>query len=415
MKKAIKFFTAFLAVAVCFVYTAIAYLNYNLSNNYQVIGGEELNIAAKMPVSAVNIDAKTTDTPLNNSVGSRYNVKLNLFGIIPVKTANIQVIDKMYVAPLGIPFGMKIYTDGVLVINISPVDTAGGYVSPAEKCGIKVGDTIISINNKKVYTNEDVAEIIETCESSEISVTVRRDNVLKTLILHPEISVSTGTKKAGIWVRDSSAGIGTLTFYYPVNNTLCGLGHAVCDTDTGKILEVDSGDIAGAEIVSYTKATHGTPGELNGRITSYKYGDLLRNCECGVYGTVNAEFIGYDLVQVALKQEIQNGTAYVISTVNGSQPKMYTCEVKVNGYKNAENKDLTIKITDEELLSTTGGILQGMSGSPLIQNGKLIGAVTHVLVDDPTKGYGIFAENMLETAQTVVQGLAPADKLKEAS
>ena len=408
MKKTIKIFTSFLTVAVCLVYAAIAYLNYNLSNSYQVIGGEELNILSKMPVSAVNIDARATDTSINNSVGSNYNVKLNLFGIIPVKTANIKVIDKMYVAPLGIPFGMKMYTNGVLVVNISPVDTANGYISPAEKCGIKIGDTIISINNKKVYTNEDVAEIIENCESSEVSVTIRRDNVLKTLILHPEISVSTGTKKAGIWVRDSSAGIGTLTFYYPVNNTLCGLGHAVCDADTGKILDVDSGEITGAEIISYTKATNGTPGELNGRITSHKYGDMLRNCEFGVYGTIYTGFTDYDLVQVALKQEIKNGTAYIISTINGSQPKMYTCEVKVNGYKNAENKDLTIQITDAERLNTTGGILQGMSGSPILQNGKLVGAVTHVLLDDPTRGYGIFAENMLENAQKAEQSLKKA-------
>lgn len=401
MKKAIKIFTIFLSIAVCFVYVAVAYLNYNLSNRYQVISGENLNIDSKVPVSVVNIDTKTTDTANFASVGSNYNVKLNLFGIIPVKTANIQVIDKMYVAPLGIPFGMKMYTDGVLVVNISPVDTADGYVSPAEKCGIKVGDTIISINNTKVYTNEDVAEIIENSTNDDLSVTIRRDNILKTVILHPEISVSTGTKKAGIWVRDSSAGIGTLTFFYPLNNTICGLGHAVCDADTGKILEINSGEMAGAEIISYTKASSGTPGELNGRITSYKYGDLLCNCQYGVYGTVKTEFNNYDLVQVALKQEIENGTAYIISTVDGNGPKMYACEVKVNGYKNSENKDLTIKITDEELLSVTGGILQGMSGSPIIQNGKLIGAVTHVLIDDSTTGYGIFAETMLSTAQGI--------------
>jgi stage IV sporulation protein B len=180
---------------------------------------------------------------------------------------------------------------------------------------------------------------------------------------------------------------------------VCGLGHGICDKDTGSLLTVNSGELVGAEIVSVKKAVAGEPGELTGRITLQKFGAIKLNSERGVYAVANNSFITENLMPIALKQEIVNGEATVITTVDGGTPKEYACTVKVHNKNGVQN--LTVKITDSELLSKTGGIVQGMSGSPLIQNGKLIGAVTHVFVNDPTRGYGIFIENMLAEAEKI--------------
>ncbi len=404
----IKSVTVLLSVICIAVFSAVFYLSGSLSDNYKVLSGESLYISSKIPVTAKYLGENKAEAKLYNSIGANYDVELRIFGIIPISKANVEVVDDMYVSVLGSPFGMKIYTDGVLIVALSEVDTASGNCSPATKCGLKVGDYIVTIDGKKVYTNEDVSEIIENSNGRNINIVVNRDGKILPLILTPEISVSTGVHKAGIWVRDSSAGIGTLTFYYPYNNVICGLGHGICDKDTGSLLTVNSGELVGAEIIALKKAVAGDPGELNGRITLSKYGDIVINSNCGVYATATGNYSKANLIPVALKQEIQNGEATVITTVSGGKPKEYKCTVKI--YDKSGVQNLIVKITDEELINATGGIVQGMSGSPIIQNGKLIGAVTHVLVDDPKKGYGIFAETMLETAQSVSE-----QQLKDAS
>ena len=404
----IKALTVLLLVFCIAVFSAIFYLSNNISENYKVPSGETLILPTRLPVTAKYSGDSQAEAKLYQSIGSAYEVQLKLFGLIPINRARVEVVDDMYVAVLGTPFGMKIYTDGVLVVALSDVDTAAGNCSPATKCGIKIGDYIVTLDGKKVYSNEDVGELIEQSAGRPINVVVKREEKVIPLTLCAEKSVSTGSYKAGIWVRDSSAGIGTLTFYYPYNNVVCGLGHGICDKDTGSLLTVNSGELVGAEIVSVKKAVAGEPGELTGRITLQKFGAIKLNSERGVYAVANNSFITENLMPIALKQEIVNGEATVITTVDGSAPKEYTCTVKVHNKNGVQN--LTVKITDSELLSKTGGIVQGMSGSPIIQNGKLIGAVTHVLIDEPTKGYGIFAENMLETAQSVAE-----EQLKDAS
>ena len=234
----------------------------------------------------------------------------------------------------------------------------------------------------------------------------------------PELCYQSGKYKTGIWVRDSSAGIGTLTFYSPALNTICGLGHGICDADTGKLLTLNSGELVKAEILDISVGKSGSPGELIGRFKEQKISNLKINNETGVFGNCN---IGYDnnsLTQLALKQEIAVGDAEILTTTNGEIPKLFKCKIEKIAHNNSITKNMVIKITDEELISKTGGIVQGMSGSPILQNGKLVGAVTHVLVDDPTRGYAIFAENMLETANNVGTGVldCPKDEeLKEAS
>lgn len=417
MKK-IQFFiksvTTLLFLICIAVFSFIIYLSGTLSDNYKVPSGENLQISSVIPIKAEYSESSIAQGQINYSVGTNHQVELKLLGVIPVGKANVEVIDEMYVNVLGTPFGMKIYTDGVLIISLSEVDTPQGSISPAKRCGLKEGDYIVTLDGKKVYTNEDVSLIIEQSGGRALNVVINRDGKIKPLTLVPELSLSTDVYKAGIWVRDSSAGIGTLTFYSPSNNVVCGLGHGICDKDTGSLLTVNSGQLVGAEIISLRKAVIGEPGELTGRITLNKFGNIEINSECGVYAIATKTYFPEKLLPVALKQEIKNGEATVITTISGTEPKEYACSVKIFDESGVQN--LIVKITDEELINATGGILQGMSGSPILQNGKLIGAVTHVLVDDSTKGYAIFAENMLETAQSVGEGSPlPNKQLKDAS
>ena len=323
-----KILTVFLMLFAVIIFSAIIVADGAVEQEYKVISNSPLQINCRIPLSVSRCDNLSVDSKLYNTVGSKYDVELKIFGVIPVKKASVGVVDDMYVSVLGLPFGMKIYTDGVLIIDISDVDSKDGYVKPAKLAGLNIGDFILTIDGKKVYTNEDVAQLIEASGGREMHFVIKRDNVIKNITLKPSLSKSTGLYKAGIWVRDSSAGIGTLTFYCPFNNVLCGLGHSVTDSDTGKVLSIGSGEIVGAEIVSYTKAQKGTPGELHGRLTSTKYATFSLNCAAGVYGKCSNGLKG-ELMQVALKQEIKNGEAYILSTVDGVAPKQYKCNVTI--------------------------------------------------------------------------------------
>ena len=409
MRKFFRILSLSLFVLCIALYSVLFAARSNINDNYKISASDEFSVKTAVPIKVTYCGKNIKNASNNFNVGEKFDVEMKLFGVIPVAKANVEVVDDIYVLPLGIPFGMKIYTKGVLVVDLTDVDTTNGYQSPAKKAGLKIGDLIISVEGQKVYSNADVSEIIEKSEGRELTLLIERNSKTKTIKFKPQKSVSSRVYKAGIWVRDSSAGIGTLTFYSPATNIVCGLGHGVCDNDTGKLLKINSGEIYSAEIISLNKAKTGSPGELKGKITNNKYANILRNCYEGVYGICEENFDTSCVIPVALKQEVENGKAYIITTIDGTAPTLYTCNVrKING---TNNQNLLIEITDKELLKAAGGILQGMSGSPIIQNGKLIGAVTHVLIDDGAKGYGIYAETMLETAQSVSED----KKLKDAS
>ena len=247
-------------------------------------------------------------------------------------------------------------------------------------------------------------EVVEESKDSKIKLQILRENKQQTLYITPVISTDTDSYKIGVWVRDSSAGIGTLTFYSPATDIICGLGHGVSDEDTGKLLKIESGEIVKAKIFDVEKGKKGTPGQLKGRLTAEILGDIALNCSGGVYSVINGEIPFNNLIEVALKTEVTDGDAQILCAVENSAPKLYDCRISLKkGKINAETQNMVVTVTDTELLEKTGGIVQGMSGSPIMQNGRLIGAVTHVLIDDPTKGYGIFAENMLETAKSITK------------
>lgn len=396
LRKSIKIFFTLSAILSVLIFSAIIYVDKNVAESYKINKGEVLKIDSLIPVKATGIEYKDE------------KVKLNIFGIIPAGKTSVQVVENNDVVLLGTPFGIKIYTDGVLVVDFGSVDGENGEVNPAKEAGIKKGDFIVSLNGTHVYTNEDVAAIIKDSNGSPVAAEIVSGGQKKTVYINPVKSKKNGIYRAGIWVKDSSAGIGTLTFYNPSQNTISGLGHGICDTDTGTLLSLASGELVSAEILSIKKGVKGSPGELVGKFTGKSIAHLNLNTEKGVYGRCKININSDNLIKIASKQEIKGGDAQIYTTISDEGPQYYSCKIKVLG--NDETQNLLVTITDQRLLDKTGGIVQGMSGSPIIQNGKLIGAVTHVLVDDPTKGYAIFAENMLETAQSVA-----SEQLKEAS
>ncbi len=393
------------------VFSGVVYLNNVIDREYKIKNGENFYINSIVPITAEYNGAKLSRASGNYGVGEEFEVNLKAFGVIPISTAKVEVIDELQVAVLGLPFGMKIYTKGVLVSDMTDVITSDGSINPAKKAGIKIGDYIISVNGVKITTNEDLGYIVENSGGKPMKFEVMRGNTKIYFNFSAVKAKDSGQYKIGIWVKDSSAGIGTLTFYSPSSNIICGLGHGVCDDDSKKLLEIDKGEIVSAQIISVDKGKLGTPGKLDGRFKYQSLGKIILNCDRGIYSDFKGDLKFTNLTEIALKQEITEGDAEILSTVDGEAPKYYSCKVQIrNSNYNSATQNMLVTVTDSELLSKTGGIVQGMSGSPILQNGKLIGAVTHVLIDDPTRGYAIFAENMLETAKGVANS-----QLKEAS
>ncbi len=302
------------------------------------------------------------------------------------------------VIPCGQPFGIKMLTEGIMVVRLSDINGKSNSC-PAEKAGICVGDIIISVKGEKITSNEDLSKVISSSNGEQIDVKLKRCDSGKeeTLKLTPEYSDNEKCYKTGMWVRDSSAGIGTVTFYIPSTGTFGGLGHPICDADTGEMLPLSSGDICGVSITGYKKGSTNSPGELHGRfISGSQLGTVSQNSEYGVFGTLEKSPSDNEEIEIAGNSEIKTGKAEILTTISGSEPKKYSVNIEQVNPDNPESKNLVIRVTDKTLLNKTGGILQGMSGSPIIQNGKLVGAVTHVFVNNSTMGYGIFADTMYD-------------------
>ena len=376
-----------------------------LPGQFSVFGNQPVTLGGYL--SVVDVEARTAVQ--NPSVrtaastgSSHYQASAKLFGIFPLKEVAVQVTDPASVVIGGVPFGIKIYTDGVLVVGMTDVDTATGPYNPAKSAGIKVGDVIVSINDTPVTTNEQVAQMVEESGGKTMTFRIRRDNIEFDVRFYPARHQTENCWKAGLWVRDSSAGIGMLTFYDEESGMFAGLGHAVCDVDTGDVLPLAGGEIVPVEIYSVVKGESGDPGELRGGFDEGTLGNLLSNGETGVYGYMQPGSLEGQTYPVALKQQIKTGDAQVYTTIDGEGPEWYDIKIEQVRYNDASpSRNMVIEITDERLLEKTGGIVQGMSGSPIVQDGKLVGAVTHVYVNDPQKGFAIFAENMLKTAETV--------------
>ena len=297
----------------------------------------------------------------------------------------------------GFPIGIKLYCDGVVVVDTQNVESSGAVLNPAQKAGILKGDIIKSIDGVKVTTNSEVSKIIEESNGRELKMQILRNGEIKNVVFSSVYSTVSGGYKAGLWIRDSSAGIGTVTFYTQ-EGEFASLGHAVCDVDTGEILPISTGETTDAKITGCYKGKSGSAGELCGVLESKATGKIMVNESIGIYGVFNEVDTTKTLYPLCRKNEIKMGAAQIVTTVEDGKQEAFNIEIERIDYISGENKNLVIKVTDENLIAKTGGIIQGMSGSPIIQNGKLVGAVTHVFLNDPTGGYGIFAQTMLEVA-----------------
>lgn len=304
----------------------------------------------------------------------------------PMYSAQTAAPERMYVLPSGCPFGIKVRSDGVMVVGVN-------NGSPAQKCGIRKGDVITSVNGTEVTTNEELSAAIQL--SSPASLCVRRGDSLLYLSATPDID--DGILRIGAWVRDSAAGIGTLTFVSPETGDFAGLGHSVSDVTTGDAVPLGKGEITAADIYDVIKGKSGETGELCGALIGQdSIGSLTANTDVGVFGQMNVPPTCGEPVPVAFRHEVECGEAVILSTISGTQPQEYSIEIeRINLCDLNGSKGMVISVTDKRLLEQTGGIVRGMSGSPILQNGRLVGAVTHVLVNDPTKGYAVFAETML--------------------
>lgn len=401
-------------------YYAYNYIEENIPNKIHVIENEVGIFDFELPIAAeiismdeavvlagssevwsdtLSLERRDAFSVISDKKG-QYTLAMKLFGVFPIKNIEVSVIGETEVLVCGFPIGIYLETDGVLVVGTEKVTTASGIVEEPSHSVLNVGDYVLAVNDEELESKEELVGILEASRGEEMILTIRRNEEVSKVRITPAKDAD-GKYKLGVWVRDDTQGIGTLT-YITADGRFGALGHGVSDVDIGALMECKEGSLYESEILSIIKGEAGTPGGLSGIIhygNNNKLGDIDVNSNAGIFGD------GYDglvdmadgeYMDIALKQDVEVGKAYVRCSVDG-EVKDYEVEItKVNTSSLSMNRGMEIKVTDQELLALTNGIVQGMSGSPIIQDGKLIGAVTHVLVNDPTRGYGIFIENMLE-------------------
>lgn len=314
-----------------------------------------------------------------SSTGNTFRMDLKLLGLINIKPVSVQVVDRRVVALCGTPFGIKMVTDGVMVVGTGAVtDCNSRAVSPAQTAGIQEGDIILSINGEKISSKKQLTKLVESSAGQPLSLVVRRGEQLTSLHLSPVRSSLDNSYHLGLWVRDSSAGIGTMTFYDPNNGCFAGLGHA--DVDTGQLMPLSQGEIVEASIIGVHAGKSGSPGQLQGAfVANRSIGSLYTNSYNGVYGRLLSQPVDAQTIPMAQCQEVRQGPVKILTTVSGQKPQLFdACIEKLSLSQDEPTKNMVLRITDPDLLELSGGIVQGMSGSPIIQDGMLVGAVTHV-------------------------------------
>ena len=379
-----------------------------IPNNIILFKNEELNLGNILGVTANIKNSKDytviqTSSSLNNvDTSEKVTVELSLFNAIPLKEVTVNVIPTTTVVPVGNTVGLKLYTDGVLVVGMSEIDGK----KPYEKAGIEEGDMIISVDESAITCTADLIKSVNKSNGNEVNIKYVRDGQERLTEMLP-VKTSKNEYKLGLWVRDAAAGVGTITYYEPSTGNFAALGHGILDIDTEKLISIANGEIVSANILSIIKGEKGTPGEIRGTISNQNtIGQVSKNTNLGIYGRItDISKLNIDTsneMEVALRKEIKTGKAEIICTLENGVRKSYEIEIKkIYQKNNTDNKSMLIEVTDSELLEKTGGIIQGMSGSPIIQNGKFIGAVTHVLVNNPKQGYAVFADMMIKEMRAV--------------
>lgn len=372
--------------------------------------GGVASMQVSLPLSAEVADGgviarldRSSDSMVSLTAGEETGtaeVVFRLLGVVPVKTMKVTVEQPRMLIPGGRSLGVALQTDGVVVVGSSDL---GKEDSPARKAGIRPGDVIRTIDGTAVQGAEALSEQIDDGET--VNLGVLRDGEEMSVDVTPAEDPRDGAYRLGVWVRESTAGVGTLTYYDPATGGYGALGHAITDVDTGVIFPVGAGAVYENEVVHVTRGEENAPGELTGAFFEKEVvlGEIDRNTSFGVFGTAPLKMAAGGLypegLPVGRREDVHTGKAQILSCVEGGMVKAYDCEIeKLYGQNAPETRSMVVRITDPELLSKTGGIVQGMSGSPIVQDGKIVGAVTHVFVSDPTRGYGVYIEWMLDAA-----------------
>lgn len=390
------------AFCIFFLITAVAMFvecDVYFPDEMKLYYGEHLDVREGSPY--------TVDIAASASIEAEgeYNAQVKLFGLIPVKNVEVDVLPTTQVIPGGKTVGIKMFTHGLMCVGTEKITGEDGRTVDAEKdADIKNADMIMAVNGEELHTIEQFGELVSQSGGATLTLSVARNGKVEEKQLAP-VKTKEGYK-LGIWVRDSTAGIGTVTFVDEQTNLYGALGHPITDVDTGALMPVEQGSISDTKIVDVKKGQRGEPGELCGLFdqSGSDRGVILKNTTQGIYGVMQD---GYDVgafdepVPVASKSQVHTGKAEIYANVDGTQVEKFEVEiVKIMKYA-VDDKNMVINVTDQRLIDKTGGIVQGMSGSPILQDGKIIGAVTHVFVNDPKRGYGVFIETMLQNLNDI--------------
>ena len=352
--------------------------------NFSTILGITINKQADVPTLA-NVSTQ------NIEYAKKENYEVSLLDKFTIKTIEANVIPKTKVIPIGTTAGLKLHTNGVLVVGMSEIKNINNEaIKPYEETNIKEGDVIVEVNGTPITSTNDLIQTVNLSNGEDIDIKYLRDEEVYIEEVTPAKTGET-EYKLGLWVRDTAAGIGTISFYDPETKKFAALGHGILDVDTKNLISIANGEITTANIISIAKGEKGIPGEIRGSLIGQTtIGSIAKNTVLGIYGTINNSGMldtrNQEAVEVALREEIEIGKATLICSLENNKKEEYEIEIqKIFVNNNNDNKSMVIKITDKKLLEKTGGIIQGMSGSPILQNGKLVGCLTHVLVSEPSK------------------------------
>lgn len=384
----------------------------NIPDNLVIFEGENIAMKTLLGIN-VKLNAETMETVSSTNSNSispksgKATLEVSLFDSISLKDVNVDILPKTTVIPVGSIAGVKLYTSGVLVVGMSEIEGIDNKkYKPYENTGIKEGDTITQINDVSISTTEELMKTVNQAHGKAVKIQYIQSEQTKECSIEP-VQTTSNEYKLGLWVRDSAAGVGTVSFYEPSTKTFGALGHGITDIDTEELINIASGEFVTTRILNITKGESGLPGKIQGTVENQQnIGKIYKNSKFGIYGTVdNLASLNIDTskeMEVALREEIQVGKATILCSLDNQKVEEYEIEIeKIYKENNYDNKSMQIKVTDERLLEKTGGIIQGMSGSPIIQNNKFVGSVTHVLVNNPQEGYAVFGDIMLKQSKEV--------------
>ena len=398
MKSPIKIIYSILSIICFMILSLCAYFELNIPDEITTYTGEKVTINNYTTLS--QRDTSKNAAPANSMLHSEpRRAEARLFGLIPVKDVEILTVNRKYVALSGALFGIKLYTKGAAVIECCLIKTPYGVRNPGREAGLSPGDTLLEIDGIKISSCEQVERIVASSDHDIFHIKYIHNNNEYYSDIASEMQ--NGSRQLGMWIRDSAAGLGTMTFFDPESGGFAALGHGICDSDTGALLTLKQAQVTNVEVAGITKGSAGTPGSINGYFSdSYAFGVVLLNSECGIYGAADNNIIysnNENTVPLAAPNEVKRGYAQILCSLDGGEPTLYDIKItKISISSDTPTKNLNITVTDPRLIEKTGGIIQGMSGCPILQNGKLVGAVTHVTLTNPAKGYGIFAQKMYD-------------------